>query len=181
MAAAVERLLAPALTEPGRLTGLVSVPAGCGLALDRIETRETRPGGVNLPTRAAVAATAEMRSLLAGLDARDLAVVLVTGGGSALVEEPREGVSLDEIVARLSRIEAKMGGRPEYRGPEGQPPRPPMPPAEMREQMEQRMQEGRKRMEEARQKMEQARTKFQEMEERIRKLEAEVERLKAGK
>lgn len=88
---------------------------------------------------------------------------------------------LDEIIARLSRIEARMGGRPEQRGPEGQPPRPPMPTAEMKEMMERRMQEGRKRMDEARQKMEQARKKFQEMEERIRKLEAEVERLKAGK
>lgn len=104
MAAAVERLLVPALADPGRLAGLVSVPAGCGLALEHIETRETRPGGVNLPTPAAVAATAEMRSLLAGLGAHDLAVVLVTGGGSALVEEPREGVSLDEIIARTRQL-----------------------------------------------------------------------------
>lgn len=104
MAAAVERLLSAATADPGRLTGLVSVPAGCGLRLDRIETRETRPGGVNLPTPAAVAATAEMRSLLAGLGEGDLAIVLVSGGGSALIEEPRKGVSLEEIIARTRQL-----------------------------------------------------------------------------
>lgn len=104
MAAEVERLLLDAGVDPERLTGLVSVPEGCGLALHRIETRETRPGGGNLPTPAAVAATAKMRLLLGGLGAGDLAIVLVSGGGSALIEEPREGVSLEEIIARTRQM-----------------------------------------------------------------------------
>jgi glycerate-2-kinase len=67
MAAAVERLLRTAGVAPARLTGLVSVPVGCGISLERIEVRETRPAGRNLPTPAAEAATREMLALVAGL------------------------------------------------------------------------------------------------------------------
>ena len=52
MAAGVEALLgADALTRH-RVTGLVSVPEGCGRKLARIEVRETRPLAANLPTPA---------------------------------------------------------------------------------------------------------------------------------
>lgn len=89
---------------------------------------------------------------------------------------------MDEIVARLASIEAKLDGRPtapmrgEWRDPRaagGPGPRPEVP-AEVRDQMRRRMEEGRERME-------QARRMFQEMEKRIRRLEAEVERLKADR
>ena len=99
MAAAVERLLLAAGVAPARLTGLVSVPVGCGIPLERIEVRETRPAGRNLPTPAAEAATLEMLAIVAGLSPADLAIVIVTGGGSALVAAPRAGVPLDEKVA----------------------------------------------------------------------------------
>lgn len=91
------------------------------------------------------------------------------------MEGPRAALAkMDDIVARLARIEAKLDGRPvrESRG-DWHGPRPEMP-AEAREQM-------RKRMEEGREKMEQARRRFAEMEERIKKLEAEVERLRADR
>lgn len=96
---------------------------------------------------------------------------------------------MDDILARLARIEGKIDGRAEG------PPR-----VEDRARMEERtraarerMREGgqrpavpeevreqmRKRMEEGRERMEQARQKFREMEDRIAQLEAEIERLKA--
>ncbi|MGB8853267.1 MAG: DUF4147 domain-containing protein [Pirellulales bacterium] len=99
MTAAVDRLLLAAGVAPARLTGLVSVPAGCGVAIERIEVRETRPAGRNMPTPAAEAATREMLALVAGLTPKDIAIVIVTGGGSALVAAPRAGVPLDEKVA----------------------------------------------------------------------------------
>jgi hydroxypyruvate reductase len=99
MAAAVERLIVSAGIAPARLTGLVSVPVGCGIQLERIEVRETRPAGRNMPTPAAEAATREMLGLVAGLTPADIAIVIVTGGGSALVAAPRAGVPLDEKVA----------------------------------------------------------------------------------
>jgi hydroxypyruvate reductase len=64
-----------------------------------VEVRETRPAGVNLPTVAAVAATGDMREAVASLGPDDLAIVIVTGGGSALLEDPRDGVTLDGVIA----------------------------------------------------------------------------------
>jgi hypothetical protein len=109
---------------------------------------------------------------------------------------PEATARLDEIVARLSRIEQKLDAAPRMGNPWS-----PRPEAgsrsgsgrgershgamaaspEMQDRVREMMQEGRRRMAEAQEKMEQARKKFQDMEERIKKLEAEVERLKALK
>lgn len=88
----------------GRADGLLSVPAGSGEGVVRagdgmIEVRATRPAAVNLPTPAAVEVTAAMRSRLAGLGPDDVAVALVTGGGSACLVAPRPGLPLDEKIA----------------------------------------------------------------------------------
>jgi hydroxypyruvate reductase len=99
MAAALESLVAPAGGDAGRLTGLVSVPEGCGMALAHVAVRETRPRAANLPTPGVVAATDEMLALVRGLAADDLAIAVVTGGGSALLAAPAAGVSLDEKIA----------------------------------------------------------------------------------
>lgn len=96
---------------------------------------------------------------------------------------------LDEIIARLGRIEQRLGIGPAGQGPQHspgewtertQPSSRPEISEEMRRAMEQRMQEGRKRMEEVHARMEEAKKKFREMEERIRSLEAEVRKLRAG-
>ena len=106
MAAGVERGLGPERLARQRVTGLVSVPEGCGRKLERIEVRETRPAAVNLPTPAVVSATREMLDLVAALGPRDLVVALVTGGGSACLAAPREGVTLDEKIATIRRLSA---------------------------------------------------------------------------
>jgi glycerate 2-kinase len=108
MAAAVERLLSSALAAGARLDGLVSVPEGCGRQLEHVEVRETRPRAANVPTPAAVAATREMKAMLAGLTPADLAIALVSGGGSALLVEPRPGVPLAEKIA-LTRFLSAAG------------------------------------------------------------------------
>jgi len=108
MAAAVEAVLASAIASGTEMHGLVSVPEGCGRTLRRVEVRETRPAGVNLPTPTAVAATAEMRDAVARLGPDDLAIVLVTGGGSALLEEPCEGVALADLIT-VTRVVAAAG------------------------------------------------------------------------
>ena len=106
LAAGVERLLGDAALERHRATGIVSVPEGCGRALERIEVCETRPAAANLPTPAVVRATLGMLDLVRSLGPRDLVVALVTGGGSALLAAPREGVSLDEKIALTRRLSA---------------------------------------------------------------------------
>jgi len=81
------------------MTGLIGVPAGCGLTLPRLHVREVRPAGRNEPTAACVAATEEMLAMLAGLEQRDVAIAIVTGGGSAILTAPLPGIPLDEVVA----------------------------------------------------------------------------------
>lgn len=82
-----------------RLGGLIGVPEGCGLDLPRLNIREVRPAGRNEPTTACVAATQEMLAMLASLQPRDVAIAIVTGGGSAILTAPLPGIPLEEIVA----------------------------------------------------------------------------------
>jgi glycerate 2-kinase len=107
-AAGIEALLGPQRLKQHRVRGLVSVPAGCGLPLAEIEVRETRPSGVNLPTAAVVTATHEMLAMLGRLGLDDLAIVLITGGGSALLEAPVEGISLP-LLTRITQQLAAAG------------------------------------------------------------------------
>ena len=91
-----------------RLVGLVSVPAGCGRALEGIEVRETRAAGANLPTPAVVDATRDMLRVVAGLGPDDLAIAVIAGGGSALLAAPPEGVPLEEKIA-VTRFLSEAG------------------------------------------------------------------------
>ena len=108
LAAGVETLLGPDRLRRHAVAGLVSVPAGSGRVLTRIEVRETRPAAANLPTAEVVAATREMLTLLRGLGPRDVAVAVVSGGGSALLCLPRPGVPLAEKVA-VAKFLAEAG------------------------------------------------------------------------
>jgi len=104
LAAGIERLLGPQGLIRHRVRGLVSVPAGGGRHLAVIEVRETRPATANLPTPAVVQATHEMLDAISSLGPRDLVIAVVTGGGSALLAAPKEGISLDEKIAVTRRL-----------------------------------------------------------------------------
>lgn len=104
MAAGLAGTLGTAAAPRGRVTGLVSVPAGCGRPLADIEIRETRPAAQNLPTPAVVTATREMLAAVSRLSAEDLVVAVISGGGSALLAAPLPGVTLDEKIAATRRL-----------------------------------------------------------------------------
>jgi hydroxypyruvate reductase len=106
LASGVIAALGPQRLARHRVTGLVSVPAGCVLDAGPVEVRATRPAGANLPTADVVAATREMRGLVAGLGPRDLAIAVITGGGSALLAEPRDGFTLADKIALTQRLSA---------------------------------------------------------------------------
>jgi len=106
LAAGVIGVLGPPRLARHRVTGLVSVPEGCTCNAGPVDVRATRPAGVNLPTADVVAATHEIVGMLAHLGPRDLAIAVVTGGGSALLEAPREGVSLAGMIALTERLAA---------------------------------------------------------------------------
>ena len=100
MAAGFERAL-PSLLD--RMVGWVNVPADCVRQLSAIHLHAARPAGVNEPTEAGVEGTRQILSILDSLTEDDVCVVLISGGGSALLPAPRAGISLADksAVTRL--------------------------------------------------------------------------------
>jgi glycerate-2-kinase len=74
--------------------GVVIVNDGAGLPLKRIELVEA---GHPIPDQRGLDATANIIHLLRDLNRDDAAIVLITGGGSALLELPAEGISLRDL------------------------------------------------------------------------------------
>ena len=93
MAAALEDILGPDIVDR-HVTGWVNVPADCVRPLRGIVLHPGRPAGVNEPTLEGFHGTARILDLAASLRPADLCLVLISGGGSALLPAPIEGVSL---------------------------------------------------------------------------------------
>lgn len=98
MAAAVEAALGPQVVA-GKVIGWVNVPADCVRTLSKIHLHAARPAGVNEPTREGVAGSEAILNLVGTLGPNDLCLVLISGGGSALLPAPVEGVSLADKAA----------------------------------------------------------------------------------
>jgi glycerate 2-kinase len=96
MAEAVERALADRLD---RIDGVVNVPAEAVKPLQKIRLRAARPAATNVPTAAGVAGAQEMLRLAKSAGPNDVALCLLSGGGSALLPAPAEGVSLADKLA----------------------------------------------------------------------------------
>ncbi|WP_146396723.1 glycerate kinase type-2 family protein [Pseudobythopirellula maris] len=99
MARGLEAALGEAVLTDKRLAGLVSVPADCLGPTRAIELVAGRPAGVNEPRPEGVAATQRILKLLGSATADDLCLVLLSGGGSALLCAPADGVTLDQKAA----------------------------------------------------------------------------------
>ncbi|MEN6479998.1 MAG: glycerate kinase [Anaerolineales bacterium] len=96
MARAVERVLAEG---PGRsriTAGLVNVKYGYVEPTERIALHEA---GHPLPDEQGVAGTQRIAALLADARENDLVICLISGGGSALMTLPAEGISLSDLQA----------------------------------------------------------------------------------
>ncbi|MGQ0633315.1 MAG: glycerate kinase type-2 family protein [Planctomycetaceae bacterium] len=93
MAAAVEDVLGPQVVDE-RVVGWVNVPADCVRPLRKIHLHPARPAGVNEPTEAGVSGATRILEIVSSLEARDLCLVLISGGGSALLPAPVPEISL---------------------------------------------------------------------------------------
>src|SRR5262249_34226878 len=93
MSAAVEEALAGSLD---RVEGVVNVPAESVRPLRAVRLYAARPAGTNQPTAEGVAGTTRILNLLASAGPDDVALCLISGGGSALLPAPVEGVSLED-------------------------------------------------------------------------------------
>ncbi len=99
MAAALEEILGPRLMEEKELTGWVNVPADCVRPLRRIRLHPARPPGLNEPTEEGLRGTEEILRLVASAGPEDLCLCLISGGGSALLPAPIEGIRLADKLA----------------------------------------------------------------------------------
>jgi len=106
MADGVEQALGPALHD--RLTGWVNVPGDCVRPLRRITLHPARPAGLNEPTEEGAKGTQAILDLVSGLGRDDLCLVLLSGGGSALLPGPAPPVSLAEK-QQITRMLAAAG------------------------------------------------------------------------
>ncbi|CAI08740.1 glycerate kinase type-2 family protein [Aromatoleum aromaticum] len=90
---------------PGELSGLVVTRYGHAIPCERIEIVEAAHP---VPDGAGLAAALRMLELVHGLDADDLVICLISGGGSALLPLPAHGLSLDDKQA-ISRALLRSG------------------------------------------------------------------------
>ncbi len=93
MSAGVETALTGALD---RIEGVVNVPAETLTRLRAVQLRSARLAGTNQPTAEGVAGAERMLALLASAGPDDVALCLLSGGGSALLPAPVPGVSLED-------------------------------------------------------------------------------------
>ena len=96
MAKALEDLLGDRIDA-----GLLVVKDGHGLPLRRIRIREA---GHPVPDERGVAGTLEILNLVAGAGARDLVICLISGGGSALLIAPSDGIRLADKQAATKNL-----------------------------------------------------------------------------
>lgn len=75
----------------------------------RIHLHAARPAGINLPTVQAVEGTNSILKLVRNCNARDLCIVLLSGGGSALLVAPVDGISLADKQQIATRVAAAGG------------------------------------------------------------------------
>jgi glycerate 2-kinase len=90
MAAAVEDIAGDVLPVEGSVT----VRYGHSAPTHRVRIREASHP---VPDEAGVEATRAILELLAGADERDLVVCVISGGGSALLTLPADGISLQDL------------------------------------------------------------------------------------
>jgi hydroxypyruvate reductase/glycerate 2-kinase len=93
MAEALEKSLGQSLWHT---TGIVNVPADRVRPLQAIRLHPARPPGANEPTAEGVEGARQILRLVSEAGPEDLGICLLSGGGSALLPAPVDGVSLED-------------------------------------------------------------------------------------
>jgi hydroxypyruvate reductase/glycerate 2-kinase len=79
-----------------KISGLVNVPNESVRPLKAIKLHGARPAGVNFPTAEGVAGARQMLKMVAGAGPEDVVLCLISGGGSALLPAPADGITLED-------------------------------------------------------------------------------------
>ncbi len=110
MALGLEAALGSRLLDT-KVEGWINVPADCVRPLHRIHLHAARPAGLNEPTAEGVSGSERILDLVSSLHEADLCLVLISGGGSALLPLPIDGISLTDkqaVTRHLSRAGATI-------------------------------------------------------------------------
>lgn len=102
MAAGLEAALGDELLRE-RVVGWINVPADCVRPLRTITLHAARPAALNEPTAEGVAGSRQILEIVRDLSPRDVCIVLLSGGGSALLPAPAEGLTLEDK-QRVTRL-----------------------------------------------------------------------------
>lgn len=108
MVAGLESTLGDDLLSAKQVGGLVNVPADCVRETKAVGLHAARPAGVNEPRAEGVAGALEMLRLVASLGENDLCIALISGGGSALLPAPVDGVTLADKLS-VTRLLSAAG------------------------------------------------------------------------
>ncbi|MFO0864427.1 MAG: DUF4147 domain-containing protein [Gemmataceae bacterium] len=103
MSQAVEEILADRLD---RIEGWVNVPEGTTGGTRKIHLHAARPAGSNHPTAAGIEGAQQILRLAASAKPDDVALCLISGGGSALLPAPADGVTLEDKQAVTKLLHA---------------------------------------------------------------------------
>ena len=106
MVRGLEESLGPQVLEKKRVSGWVNVPDDCVGDAGRIHLHGARPAGRNEPTDAGVHGTQEILRMVSALGPRDLCICLISGGGSALLPAPADGITLEDKLAVTRHLSA---------------------------------------------------------------------------
>lgn len=105
--AGMVRGLEAALADcPLEIFGQVNVPSDCIGPTNSVALVGARPAGINEPTEQGVAAAAEILRLAESCGPRDLCLCLISGGGSALLPAPVDGLSLESKRSAIADLAA---------------------------------------------------------------------------
>lgn len=109
MTVALEGALGEKLLDEKRVTGWVNVPADCVQPTKRVTLHAARPAGVNEPRPEGVVGSQKILGLVGELGPRDLCLCVISGGGSALLPAPIEGLSLETKISLTREISSRGG------------------------------------------------------------------------
>ena len=94
MAAGLEKVLYDQGNFDGQIEGWINVPADCVQQLRSIHLHPARPAALNEPTQDGVTGSQEILKLVGSMKPSELCICLLSGGGSALMPAPLDGLSL---------------------------------------------------------------------------------------
>ncbi|HEV3003928.1 MAG TPA: DUF4147 domain-containing protein [Pirellulales bacterium] len=106
MAAGLLEALGPKIVAEKHVAGWLNVPADCVRTLPPIRLHAARSAGSNEPTAAGVAGAEAILSLAGLLLPSDLCFCLISGGASALLPAPAEGITLADKLTVTRHLSA---------------------------------------------------------------------------